>query len=189
MKKHRPTLADKRRAQPDRTYENLRQKDKLRIAYWMFKSVYEYYLEHGEMPDGAAAREITDKVYEKIVSINVWVPYDEVHRKLLSELPQFEERIKAGNVPEKPKSPAKAKIQSDFQPAPVRTPGSKSRCPYCGRKMKQQFIGLKHCKCGMSWSRQGGFFERTDDMVFALERTQVGKKTKQRPVVRYQDKS
>ena len=24
-------------------------------------------------------------------------------------------------------------------------------CPECGRKMKQQFIGLKHCKCGMSW--------------------------------------
>ena len=22
-------------------------------------------------------------------------------------------------------------------------------CPNCGRKMKQQFIGLQHCKCGM----------------------------------------
>ena len=26
-------------------------------------------------------------------------------------------------------------------------------CPNCGRKMKQQFIGLPHCKCGMSWKR------------------------------------
>jgi hypothetical protein len=23
-------------------------------------------------------------------------------------------------------------------------------CPECGRKMKQQFIRLKHCKCGIS---------------------------------------
>ena len=26
-------------------------------------------------------------------------------------------------------------------------------CPNCGRKMKQQFIGLQHCKCGISWKR------------------------------------
>ena len=26
-------------------------------------------------------------------------------------------------------------------------------CPVCGRKMKQQFIGLQHCKCGMSWKK------------------------------------
>ena len=41
-------------------------------------------------------------------------------------------------------------------------------CPKCGRKMKQQFIGLQHCKYGMSWKKDIGFFERTSDMVFAL---------------------
>ena len=34
-------------------------------------------------------------------------------------------------------------------------------CPECNRKMKQQFIGLFHCKCGMSWIKTTGFFERT----------------------------
>ena len=52
-------------------------------------------------------------------------------------------------------------------------------CPVCGRKMKQQFIGLQHCKCGMSWKKDIGFFERTSDMVFALERRTEGKKVKQ----------
>ena len=47
---------------------------------------------------------------------------------------------------------------------------SKKVCPNCGRKMKQQFIGLQHCKCGMSWKKDIGYFERTGDMVFALER-------------------
>ena len=50
--------------------------------------------------------------------------------------------------------------------------------------MKQQFIGLQHCRCGMSWKKDIGFFERTPDMVFALERRRVGKKVKQRPVIR-----
>lgn len=58
-------------------------------------------------------------------------------------------------------------------------------CPNCGRKMKQQFIGLQHCKCGMSWKKDEGFSERTPDMVFALERQTIGKKVKQIPVIRY----
>jgi hypothetical protein len=57
-------------------------------------------------------------------------------------------------------------------------------CPNCGKKMVQQFIGLKHCKCGISWKKDIGYFERTPDMVFALERRIVGKKTKQVPVIR-----
>lgn len=65
-------------------------------------------------------------------------------------------------------------------------------CPNCGQKMKQQFIGLQHCKCGMSWSKDMGYFERTNDMVFALERQAVKKgknsiRTKQVPIIRYKD--
>ena len=67
----------------------------------------------------------------------------------------------------------------------VRIMGASNKiCPNCGRKMKQQFIGLQHCKCGMSWERDIGFFERTSDMVFALQRRNVGKKVKQVPVIR-----
>ena len=59
-------------------------------------------------------------------------------------------------------------------------------CPNCGRKMKQQFIGQRHCKCGMSWKKGVGYFERTSDMVFALRRVPKGSKgkTKQVPTIR-----
>jgi hypothetical protein len=55
--------------------------------------------------------------------------------------------------------------------------------------MVQQFIGLKHCKCGISWKKDIGYFERTPDMIFALERIVVKKgknsvRTKQVPVIR-----
>ena len=58
-------------------------------------------------------------------------------------------------------------------------------CPECGRKMKQQFIGLKHCKCGMSWLKSIGYFQRTSDMVFCLERVKIGGKIKQMQTIKY----
>ena len=60
----------------------------------------------------------------------------------------------------------------------------KRKCINCGRAMKQQFIGLKHCKCGVSWKKDIGYFERTNNMVFALERQEIGKNIKQVPVIR-----
>lgn len=181
-KKRRPSLTYKRQMQPNRKYEDLRQKHKIKIAGWMFQAVCGYYQEHHAMPDEAASAEITDKVYEKIVSTNIWVPYDEVYRHFLSELPQYETRIKEGGPSDKPQ-------HDPSKPAPPVNSTRKSGkiCPNCGRKMKQQFIGLKHCKCGMSWQRGEGFFERSDDMVFALERRKSGKKVKQHPVIRHRD--
>ena len=58
-------------------------------------------------------------------------------------------------------------------------------CPRCGRKMRQQFIGLQHCRCGMSWKKDLGFFERTPDVVFCLQRKVSKEKIKQRPVIRF----
>jgi len=58
--------------------------------------------------------------------------------------------------------------------------------------MVQQFIGLKHCKCGISWKKDIGYFERTPDMVFALERKVIKKgknsiRTKQVSIIRYKN--
>ena len=53
--------------------------------------------------------------------------------------------------------------------------------------MKQQFIGLQHCKCGMSWKKDLGFFERTSDMVFCLQRKVINGKVKQCPVIRFKE--
>lgn len=61
----------------------------------------------------------------------------------------------------------------------------KNICPRCKRKMKQEFIGLLHCKCGISYHKDLGYFERSKDMIFVLERKKTGKKIKQVPVIRY----
>ncbi len=58
-------------------------------------------------------------------------------------------------------------------------------CPVCGGRMVHQFHDLQHCKCGISWMPDMGFFERTPDMVFCLERRWVGKKSKQFAAIRF----
>lgn len=49
-------------------------------------------------------------------------------------------------------------------------------CPECNGKLKQQFMGLYHCKCGISYLKGTGYFQRTPDMIFCLERKTIGKK-------------
>ena len=58
-------------------------------------------------------------------------------------------------------------------------------CPICNSKMKQQFRGLLHCKCGISYHKGLGYFKRNENMIFVLERKKIGKKIKQVPVIRY----
>ena len=134
------------------------------------------------MPEGDDASQIAVRIYEKVKSLAIWVPYEEFYKTFLHKLPRYEARIVEQGLPE----PAVPKPPKKERPAAPKKRGSSNKiCPECGRKMHQQFIGLQHCKCGMSWHKGTGFFERTSDMVFALERRKIGKKYKQCPVIRY----
>ena len=42
--------------------------------------------------------------------------------------------------------------------------------------------------CGRSWKHDMGYFERTNDMVFALQRVKIGKKVKQMPIIRIKER-
>ena len=104
---------------------------------------------------------------------------------------KHEERLNNPSLTDS-KPSAKLKPKSTTNPKPQTQKKPKRRCASCGKAMKQQFIGLKHCKCGTSWSKADGYFERSPDMVFALQRkvTKRGKnsiRTKQVPVIRYND--
>lgn len=133
------------------------------------------------MPEGGECETLAKEVFAKIESLAIWVPYEEVYRQYLLKLPHYGIRIAENGVPLK-----QEKKEKDTDKPKVKGKGrSKKVCPNCGRKMKQQFIGLQHCKCGMSWKKDIGYFERTGDMVFALERRKVGKKTRQCPVIRF----
>ena len=60
-------------------------------------------------------------------------------------------------------------------------------CHECDKNMKQQFIGLKYCKCGISRLKDIGYFRRTSDMIFCLECVKIGSKVKSKPIIKYQN--
>ena len=72
MKPNHHSLAYKMRAKPNKTYKELKQKQKAKIGEWSFRSVCEYYREHGGMPEGEAAEKIAAQVYEKVKSAAIW---------------------------------------------------------------------------------------------------------------------
>lgn len=64
MKQNHHSLAYKRQKQPNKTYKDLKQKQKMKIADQMFRETCSYYKENGEMPTEEAAREITERIYK-----------------------------------------------------------------------------------------------------------------------------
>ena len=181
MKPNHHSLKYKQEKEPNKKYKDLKQKQKAKIADWMFEKTCDYYREHNQMPEGGECEALAKEVFQKIQSLAIWIPYEEVYRQYLLKLPRYEIRIAENGIPEK----AEKKKKDADKPKVKQKGRSKKVCPNCGRKMKQQFIGLQHCKCGISWKKDIGYFERTGDMVFALERRKAGKKTKQCPVIRY----
>ena len=171
----------KRLKRADTTYKDLKQKQKAKIADCMFEKTCDYYREHDKLPEGEDSEKIAEQIYQRVKGIAEKASFDEIYRLYLYRLPRYETRIAENGLPERKE---KKKEDAD-KPKDKKKGMSKKVCPNCGRKMKQQFIGLQHCKCGMSWKKDIGYFERTRDMVFALERRKVGKKTKQCPVIRY----
>ena len=114
---------------------------------------------------------------------------EELTARLLRKI----EKRKAGvDMSELTNAASLKRAYKEIKAATPKKANPKRRCVNCGRVMKQQFIGLKHCKCGTSWSKADGYFERTPDMIFALQRVVTKKsknsiRTKQAPVIRYKE--
>ena len=50
MKPNHHSLAYKQQKQPNKTYKDLKQKQKMKIADWMFRETCIFYKENGELP-------------------------------------------------------------------------------------------------------------------------------------------
>lgn len=173
------SLEYKQNAKPNKSYKELKMKQKQLISDLMFRFVYEYFLDCGKLPEEDSYDVLAQKVYDRLKSRSIWIPYDELYNKgFLKKIDRAKERVENGDI--YIKSEKKAVSDKPSKPA-----NPKRICPNCGRRMKQHFIGLKHCSCGTSWMKGTGYFERTPDMVFCLKRVHKGKKVKQVPCIRY----
>lgn len=72
-------------------YKSLKQKQKARIANWMYRETLHYYLEHGCMPVGDAFETIAQTVFAKAQCYRV--TFDEVRELFLHRQEKYELRI------------------------------------------------------------------------------------------------
>ncbi len=89
------SLAYKRQAAPNRTYKELKQKQKAKIADYMYRETLRFYLQNQRMPEEAECDAICRIIYKKIEGMAIWVPYEEVLKQLLKRQADYEPRILA----------------------------------------------------------------------------------------------
>ena len=53
----------------DRTYKDLKQKQKAKIADSMFEKTCDYYREHGSLPEGEDCEKIAGQIYQRVREI------------------------------------------------------------------------------------------------------------------------
>lgn len=83
MKPNHHSLEYKQKKDPHKKYKDLNQKQKAKIADWMYEKTCDYYREHNRMPEGEECGSLVMEIFAKIQSLAIWVPYEEVHKQYL----------------------------------------------------------------------------------------------------------
>ncbi len=101
-KKNHHSLKYKMASQPNKTYKDLKQKQKLKISEWMFWEVCEYFREKGSLPPDDELEPMAQKIFVKIRGAAIWVPFDDVLAEFRHKQPRFAERIAEQGLPDPP---------------------------------------------------------------------------------------
>ena len=87
-------VKEKMQHQPNKKYKDLKQKQKAKIADWMFLETKRFFRENGRMPVEGEIEELAKSIYEKICSLTIWIPYEELLKEYIKKLPRYVERVK-----------------------------------------------------------------------------------------------
>lgn len=85
--------------QMNKQFSSLKERQKVKIAEWMYTTYRESYQKDGQVPGKWNEREILDAVMEKIAEADIWIPYGEIaayYRKRRNKLEKRLERELTG---------------------------------------------------------------------------------------------
>ena len=74
-------------------YKSLKQKQKARIADWMYRETLRFFLEHQRMPEAEEFESLCQTVYTKVRSSNYRVAYEEIQQLYAKRLDSYAQRI------------------------------------------------------------------------------------------------
>ena len=77
-------MIDGKLLQTDKKYSNLKMKQKENINLWIAEEIRAYYKLNGKMPRKEHEFQIIlDKLYERIDAADIWIPYEEIHKRFM----------------------------------------------------------------------------------------------------------
>jgi hypothetical protein len=92
--KHKHTgLKFKTEQNPNKKLKELKQKQKKKIADWLYIETYRFYQHHSRMPDSSECDAVINTVYTKIKGAGIWIPFEEIVVYYQKKLSQYEARI------------------------------------------------------------------------------------------------
>lgn len=93
MKHKHTSLKAKALKNPNRVFDDLKQKQKGKISNWLYIETYRYYETNKRMPNDIERNAILETVYTKIKGAAIWIPFEEISAYYQKRFPQYEIHI------------------------------------------------------------------------------------------------
>lgn len=94
MSRKNHKVIDGKLLQTDKKYSHLKLKQKEKIAEWMYLETRAYYEKNYVFPDDKHLDEVVSKVYDRIGSADIWIPYGEVFRHYRKKRSDINKRVR-----------------------------------------------------------------------------------------------
>lgn len=92
MKNHK--IVNGRLLQTNKQFSQLKQKQKDKIITCIKNELRSYYEENGRFPKGGRQNEVViDKVYDKINSAGIWIPYYEIEKYFIRRKSHLQNKV------------------------------------------------------------------------------------------------
>ena len=94
MSKHRQwNLRPNQMINLNKKFSDLKEKQKAKIAEWLYLETYFFYKDHEHMPNHSERQAILGTVYALIEEADIWIPYKEVERYYSSKTSRYRSRV------------------------------------------------------------------------------------------------
>lgn len=94
MSRKNHVMTDRGLLQTDKKFSALKERQKMKIAEWMYEAYRKCYVESGKIPGKGKEREVLGYVFRKIDDAGIWIPDREIYQYYRSRKTKLLKRLK-----------------------------------------------------------------------------------------------
>lgn len=113
---------------PNKKYKELKQKQKARIADFMYQETKSFFDHNGQMPVTPEDCEaVTKRVYSRVTGLGIQIPYEEVYQAYRKKRAHYIERLETAGLPEHIQVREQKAQEKTNNPMPKKKPKRKKK--------------------------------------------------------------